>query len=325
MSSLLLAAVPLAAAGANALQYQPLAADDAAALRHCGRLTVQRLRSLAGDSSASRILISACTDSALLSDLLAAVSRDAAPDSAVVLADCAVPQSLRSRCPLALHPLLQQLAADDLLVISARSLAAAPPETSVQALAVQSAQLVHWLPRPTAWQRLPDIGPGRELLPVNSLRARLQTLPQTAVADQLQRSCLEAGVLLQWNHLDASHAIAQSLEGRGTPRTADYWHALMHRREPDLGNAAWWFRSVGAHPACAVLHQQLDSWLCELGTPEPELQLIRSRLLCSQGWDHQALLTLYREALQHPGELQDRAARRVQSLEILNLLCSSLV
>ena len=45
--------------------------------------------------------------------------------------------------------------------------------------------------------------------------------------------------------LDSAHGLAQSLEGNPT---ADYWHAIVHRREGDYGNAKYWFARVGAHP-----------------------------------------------------------------------------
>lgn len=59
----------------------------------------------------------------------------------------------------------------------------------------------------------------------------------------------QAGILLWWGHLDPSHEISQDLGDQA----GSYWHGLMHRREPDHANAAYWFRRVGNHPVFADL------------------------------------------------------------------------
>jgi hypothetical protein len=53
-----------------------------------------------------------------------------------------------------------------------------------------------------------------------------------------------AGLYLRAGFWDEAHELAQDIS------TADgsYWHAIVHRQEPDAGNAAYWFRQVGAHP-----------------------------------------------------------------------------
>ena len=53
-----------------------------------------------------------------------------------------------------------------------------------------------------------------------------------------------SGLYLYFSCLDQSHEISQSIH---SPEGA-YWHGVMHRQEPDPGNAGYWFRQVGAHP-----------------------------------------------------------------------------
>jgi hypothetical protein len=58
-----------------------------------------------------------------------------------------------------------------------------------------------------------------------------------------------AGLWLHFDFLDESHRISQDLE----TLEGSYWHALMHRREPDFVNSKYWFRRVGIHPIFADL------------------------------------------------------------------------
>lgn len=52
-----------------------------------------------------------------------------------------------------------------------------------------------------------------------------------------------AGLWLHFDDLDRSHTLSQDLS---SPE-ASFWHGIMHRREPDPSNAAYWFRRVGRH------------------------------------------------------------------------------
>ena len=55
---------------------------------------------------------------------------------------------------------------------------------------------------------------------------------------------LHAGLWLLFDYFTESHDIAQTL---ATP-SGSYWHAILHRREPDPSNAKYWFQRVGEHP-----------------------------------------------------------------------------
>ncbi|CAN5619883.1 hypothetical protein BH11PLA2_BH11PLA2_19430 [soil metagenome] len=69
---------------------------------------------------------------------------------------------------------------------------------------------------------------------------------------------VQAGLWLYHDFFEESHAISQDLS---TPE-GSYWHAILHRREPDAFNAKYWFRSVGHHAifeALAAQAHEVDS------------------------------------------------------------------
>jgi hypothetical protein len=48
---------------------------------------------------------------------------------------------------------------------------------------------------------------------------------------------------------DAAHQVAQDIDDR----TGAWIHAYLHRKEGDLGNAAYWYRLAGKAPADGAL------------------------------------------------------------------------
>lgn len=171
-----------------------------------------------------------------------------------------------------------------------------------------------------AFERYPSLGRGVAELDAELISEVVRSEDSLKSCSALQRHCIEAGLLLLWGHLDACHEIAQQYEGKGRPRTADYWHAIMHRREPDLGNSAYWFRHVGHHPAFDSLTANLMNWLKELGADSDEQAFVGSGPLKDGSWNSSAMIELCRVGLKSPDSIAARAARRVQYLEILNLL-----
>src|SRR5690242_3338008 len=53
-----------------------------------------------------------------------------------------------------------------------------------------------------------------------------------------------AGLYLYFGCWDKAHEIAQGIENA----EGSYWHAIVHRQEPDAANSGYWFRQAGAHP-----------------------------------------------------------------------------
>ena len=51
--------------------------------------------------------------------------------------------------------------------------------------------------------------------------------------------------------LASAHPLSQELEGDSL---ADYWHAIIHRREGDYGNSRYWFGRVGSLPLLAEIY-----------------------------------------------------------------------
>lgn len=70
----------------------------------------------------------------------------------------------------------------------------------------------------------------------------------------MAEACL-SGLWLLYNYLDQSHTISQDLPSS----TGSYWHAIMHRREPDYSNAKYWFRRAGHHPAMDTLAEEASA------------------------------------------------------------------
>jgi hypothetical protein len=55
---------------------------------------------------------------------------------------------------------------------------------------------------------------------------------------------VRAGLFFYFNCWTDAHHVSQNIESI----EGSYWHALVHRQEPDAFNAGYWFRRVGTHP-----------------------------------------------------------------------------
>ena len=91
--------------------------------------------------------------------------------------------------------------------------------------------------------RLPELGPGSSNETMFDVLCIASVFADSQVVDKSSASCCISALLLWHDFLDESHAISQEID------TIDgsYWHGIMHRREPDYGNAKYWFRRVPRH------------------------------------------------------------------------------
>jgi hypothetical protein len=104
-----------------------------------------------------------------------------------------------------------------------------------------------------------------------------------------------AGLYLYFSCLDEAHAIAQDI----ATAEGSFWHAILHRQEPDAGNSGYWFRRVGAHAIFSELRDRAAAIGIDFGPR----------------WDPLAFIDLCEKARQQPGSPEERRALEVQRTE----------
>lgn len=149
-------------------------------------------------------------------------------------------------------------------------------------------------------------GPGRpRLVAAITEEALAGVAPR---ASRPARLALAAGLLQVLDAWEASHEAAQEADDRGEGRFSPYWHGIAHRREPDAGNASYWFRRVGRHALFPALAEAARP-LVDPADPGP---------VGRDGWDPFAMIDRCTRARR--GTDQERLARRLQRLEMAMLL-----
>ena len=117
-----------------------------------------------------------------------------------------------------------------------------------------------------ATDALPMLGPQRRPGTVSEaeLERKLAGFLATERLPAAAQPLLRSAAFLWHDHLDASHNISQGIE----TRDGSWLHGIMHRREPDYGNAKYWFHRVGRHAAFPALARSI------LTLPSPPAGLV---------------------------------------------------
>lgn len=111
-----------------------------------------------------------------------------------------------------------------------------------------------------------------------------------------------AGLLLLLGGWEQSHEIAQTIN---RPE-GSYWHAIIHRAEPDTWNAGYWFRRVGRHP----IFEELRSGAAEIVMQHPA-----PRWNAPDPWDPFDFAEFYQKAIAKKDSTQYRVGAAIHSLE----------
>jgi len=157
-------------------------------------------------------------------------------------------------------------------------------------------------------QRLCALGPGQPQLAFRQPLARLtpQRLvePRPLIDPPSALGCISA-LWLWHDFLDESHQISQQLDDA----SGRYWHAIMHRREPDFANSKYWFHRVGEHPVFAPL-RAAASELARAGPTDAQ----SAYLVGQTSWDPLRFVDLCASAVRHSAP-NERLCRRIARVE----------
>ena len=166
---------------------------------------------------------------------------------------------------------------------------------------------------------LPPLGPGTPKAEFEQQIAK--TAPETVLGSAIvslgNADCCLAGIWLWNGFLDQSHELSQNVD---TPE-GNWWHGIMHRREPDAGNAAYWFRRVGDHQLFSALGEKVREH-----AKQTELPVEAQWLAQCTDWQPQQFIEACESARHDPNKIVCRVLREVAAIEWYTLFnyCRSL-
>jgi hypothetical protein len=168
-----------------------------------------------------------------------------------------------------------------------------------------AAHAVLTLDKPTAYSALVVRGDGNRAA-ADRLRALTpEQLFTNPIVSHPDAEALLSGLWLWHDWLDSSHTISQSLSSA----TGSLWHAIMHRREGDFGNAKYWYARCRSHPVLRSMAPYANDILHPFPADKSLLRLVRD------GWDPDAFVDLAQAVEKTPADPRHQAAVLLQKLE----------
>jgi hypothetical protein len=110
------------------------------------------------------------------------------------------------------------------------------------------------------------------------------------------------GLFLYFSCVPECHELVQNMNSS----EGDFWHAILHRQEPDAANATYWFRQTRTHP----VFQDLAAVAEQIAAKYPAAQFRNSGK-----WDPFFFIEFCGRARSEPGSLTETAALEMQRAE----------
>jgi hypothetical protein len=110
------------------------------------------------------------------------------------------------------------------------------------------------------------------------------------------------GLFLYFSCSAECHELVQNLNSS----EGDFWHAILHRQEPDAANASYWFRQTGAHP----IFEELGRAAEEIAAKYPA-----AKFRSGGKWDPFFFIEFCGRARSEPGSAAEAAALEIQRAE----------
>lgn len=123
---------------------------------------------------------------------------------------------------------------------------------------------------------------------------------------------LSSALLQIFDFWEESHQCAQAADDKGEKQVSAHWHAICHRREPDAGNANYWWARVRNNRVSQFLVELLAASQPELTDADREC----IRPLINRGkFDERTMVS--NTISVRSGSAQEKLLRKIQKYEMI--------